>query len=235
MEKSWSSFEKWSMVLTVAAIVVGVVIGIFVPEFRVWLGLEKRPETPSIPMPKPAPQPIPYEQVAPTPNASKAPQRPEVSQTGQNNIAQIGGHDNQAVINAAPSSRVLTPANAEKFRTAISAFPSGAFGVVTASTSDDVLPLKQQLEDMVRTANWSVSSVGEFHTSAGPPVADGLECYLRGGWDTPMGRAFQTAMNSAGLKCQYFPTSYSRGGVTLYDGAVTVVIGRNTGEPRNKN
>jgi hypothetical protein len=41
MSRKWSSFDKWTIGVSIAAIVVGVVIAVFVPEVRVWLGLEK--------------------------------------------------------------------------------------------------------------------------------------------------------------------------------------------------
>jgi hypothetical protein len=134
---------------------------------------------------------------------------------------------------SAPHSRILTLEQADKFRNALAKFPHGSLGVLKASTSDDALPLEAQLTEQANKAGWNILKVGAIYTSAGPPVADGLECYLRDGWNTAMGLAFQSAMNAAGLECKYVPTSYSLGGVLVYDGAVTLLIGRNLGTSKD--
>jgi hypothetical protein len=42
MSGKWSGFQKWTIGLTIVAIIVGALVTVLFPEVRVWLGLEKR-------------------------------------------------------------------------------------------------------------------------------------------------------------------------------------------------
>jgi hypothetical protein len=138
-------------------------------------------------------------------------------------------YGSQSVTNTPPARQV--PADKESdFKAALETAPGSGFGIVEAGTSDDTGPLDRQISRLAHEAGWRQSRVGQVSgMNGGPPPVDGLQCYLSGGWNTPAGRAFKAALAVANLKCDYYDSAYSFDGITLYGGAPTLVIGRNTG------
>jgi hypothetical protein len=177
--------------------------------------------------PKVVPPPFAYlttEQMRPSLHYQVA---TRISQQGENNIAQVGD-SNRATINAAPPSRVIPADKESDFTDALRAFPGGEIAFIKAGSSDDVAPLENQLFRLAGEAGWRRVFRGDTVGAGGEtPLVDGLECYFGGGWNTPMGNAFQQAFAAVHLKCSYFNSDYTFQTMTL--SAPTVVIGRNTG------
>jgi hypothetical protein len=131
-------------------------------------------------------------------------------------------------VNNAPRPRVVPPEKENDFRAYLKTSSAGIIAIVKASSSDDVGPLENQIIRLANESGWSAYDVGEIHVNGETPQADGLECYLYGGWEVSVARAFKGALKSANLECKYFDTGFQFGGrAWVVDGRPTLVIGRN--------
>jgi hypothetical protein len=141
-------------------------------------------------------------------------------------IANAAPNFGNQTVNNVPSSRVLSARRLVDF-TATLGKARGMLRVILASSSDDVFLLAQQLCLAAANAQWGSACPQDRNSSMGRAViAAGLECYSEN-WEAADSKAFKDAMNSAQLRCSYFPRAYDLGnGVEIGgSGGVTILIG----------
>jgi len=156
--------------------------------------------------------------------------RNSVNQSCQSAIC-AGGDitGNPTLISNAPPARVVSKEKEIDFKNALRMFSGGYFGILVASTSDDVAPLENKIHSLANDAGWEGNDVGQFSAHGGTPQTDGLECYSSNGWNAPMEKAFKAALAAASLKCTYFDAPYIfKGSLKITLNGLILVIGRNT-------
>jgi hypothetical protein len=129
------------------------------------------------------------------------------------------------IINAVPS-RVITEDKSETFKRALRQ-SSGTITIIPAGTSADVLPLATQLCGLAKTAGWTTNCIGILGESpfigfGHPYDVHGLKCYSRS-WADASGKAFESAMDNAGLKCDYVIGNYATKEIEF--NFITVLVG----------
>jgi hypothetical protein len=143
--------------------------------------------------------------------------------TGPCSNVQVGGSNNQATVNCASPSRVLSADNLQKFKAALVGRTGGIASVRKAGSSDDVDPLVEQLTEALIAAGWGGVYYGTIRVDHKELLAEGIECYSAN-WDLPESVTIKKAMESAGLRCKYFDKPYSLGGAQF--GGITILVGR---------
>jgi len=140
---------------------------------------------------------------------------------------QIGGSGNTATTNCIPPSRVMSDNNLAEFKDKLKDSQQGIIRVVLGGSSDDVMPLAQQICSAAKDAKWGYACPHGRNSIMGRQVEEeGLKCYSQD-WGAPDALAFQKAAKAANLSCIYIPQAFDFGGIPIMGtSGVTIVIGR---------
>jgi hypothetical protein len=104
---------------------------------------------------------------------------------------------------------------------------SGFLNIIPAGTGADVVPLATQLCGLAKGAGWGgwcidIDSQNPLLGFKRPYDVRGLKCYSLS-WTDASGKAFESAMDSAGLKCDYVNGNYVPPEIKF--GGITVLVG----------
>ena len=129
------------------------------------------------------------------------------------------------IINVVPS-RVISEDKSESFKRALRQ-SSGTITIIPAGTGPDVLPLATQLCGLAKGGGWTATciDINSENLIIGfkrPYDVHGLKCYYSS-WADASGKAFESAMDNAGLKCDYLIGSYAIEQVKFT--SITVLVG----------